>query len=88
MQHRTFHGFIIPSLRFMAHFIALPIASVVVQSLFRQRDQVMAVGDNCGPLKCETVIIAYQDATAALRHTALRGKFLALKTCTHRNHRA
>ena len=44
--------------------------------------------ENCGPFKCETVIIADPDATAALRESAPLGKFNALKTYTNRNHLA
>ena len=88
MKHRTFFWFIIPSLLFMVLFIALPIASVVVQSLFVQHEQVMVEVENCGPFKCETVIIADPDATAALRERAPLGKFNALKTYTNRNHLA
>ena len=72
----------------MLLFIALPIASVVVQSLFVQHEQVMIEVENCGPFKCETVIQADPDATAALRESAPLGKYNALKTYTNRNHLA
>ena len=72
----------------MVLFIALPIASVVVQSLFVQHEQVMIEVENCGPFKCETVIQADPDATAALRQSAPLGKYNALKTYTNRNHLA
>ena len=72
----------------MLLFIALPIASVVVQSMFVQHEQVMIEVENCGPFKCETVIQADPDATAALRESAPLGKYNALKTYTNRNHLA
>ena len=79
MKHRTFFWFILPSLFFMVLFIALPIASVVIQSLFVQHELVMVEVDNCGPFKCETVIQADPDATADLRKSAPLGKFNAFK---------
>jgi multiple sugar transport system permease protein len=88
MKHRTFFWFIIPSLLFMVLFIALPIASVIVQSLFVQHEQVMIEVENCGPFKCEKVIVADPEATAALRESAPLGKYNALKTYTNRNHLA
>ena len=72
----------------MVLFIALPIASVIVQSLFVQHEQVMIEVENCGPFKCEKVIVADPDATAALRESAPLGKYNALKTYTNRNHLA
>ena len=72
----------------MVLFIALPIVSVIVQSLFVQHDQVMVEVENCGPFKCETIIQADPDATAALRESAPLGKYNALKTYTNRNHLA
>ena len=88
MKHRTFFWFILPSLLFMVLFIALPIVSVIVQSQFVQHDQVMVEVENCGPFKCETIIQADPDATAALRESAPLGKYNALKTYTNRNHLA
>ena len=72
----------------MVLFIALPIASVVVQSLFVQHEQVMVEVENCGPFKCETVIQADPDATADLRKSAPLGKYNSLKTYTNRSHLA
>ena len=54
----------------MVLFIALPIVSVIVQSLFVQHDQVMVEVENCGPFKCETIVQADPDATAVLRESA------------------
>ena len=52
MRHRTFLWFILPSLAAMILFIALPIVSVAVQSLFIKHEQVIVISENCGPFGC------------------------------------
>ena len=49
MKHRTFFWFILPTLSAMILFIALPIVSVFVQSLFVAHEQVLVVSESCGP---------------------------------------
>ena len=49
MPHKTFFAFILPSLVAMLLFIALPIVSVVVQSLLRRARQVLVEVENCQP---------------------------------------
>jgi ABC-type sugar transport system permease subunit len=44
MKHRTFFWFILPALSAMVLFIALPIVSVFIQSLFVQHEQVLIFG--------------------------------------------
>ena len=41
MPHRTFFWFIIPSLLAMVLFIALPVMSVIVQSLHVEHEKVL-----------------------------------------------
>ena len=43
MKHKTFFWFILPSLAAMTLFIALPIVSVFIQSLFVGHEQVLVV---------------------------------------------
>ena len=88
MPHRTFFWFILPSLTAMILFIALPIISVAVQSLFIEHEQVMIEVENCGPFKCETALQVDQEATAKLVEEAPLGRFNALGTYTDRNHLA
>ena len=52
MKHRTFFWFILPTLTAMILFIALPIVSAFVQSLFVQHEQVLVVSKSCGPFGC------------------------------------
>ena len=88
MKHRTFFWFILPTLAAMLLFIALPIVSVAIQSLFVEHDQVLIEVENCNPFKCETSLSVDQEATAALREAAPLGRFNGLGTYTNRNHLA
>ena len=67
MRHGTFLTFIAPSLVAMLLFIALPIFSVAVQSLFVEHEQILKEVENCGPFKCETVLQVDIEATSELR---------------------
>ena len=53
MRHTTFVGFIWPSAFVMILFIAVPIISVGIQSLFIQHEQVIETVENCGPFGCK-----------------------------------
>lgn len=88
MPHRTFLWFILPSLAAMLLFIAMPIVSVVVQSLFVQHEQVIVEVENCGPFGCNTEIQVDAEATQALRDAQPLGRFNGLGTYTNRNHLA
>ena len=88
MKHKTFFWFILPSLAAMLLFIALPIVSVAIQSLFVEHEQIMTEVENCGPFKCETVLQVDSDATAALRAEAPLGRFNGLGTYANRKHLA
>lgn len=88
MRHRTFTWFILPSLIAMLLFIALPIVSVALQSLFVEHPQVMKEVENCGPFKCETVLQVDTAASAILNEQAPLGRFNGLGTYTNRSHLA
>lgn len=88
MKHRAFFWFIFPSLAAMILFIALPIVSVAVQSLFVEHPQVMTETENCDPFGCETSRSVDSAATAALYDAQPLGKFNGLDTYTNRNHLA
>ena len=72
MKHRTFFWFILPSLTAMLLFIALPIVSVVVQSLFIEHEQITVVVENCGPFGCTDEITVDAEAAAVSDHQASR----------------
>lgn len=72
----------------MILFIALPIISVAIQSLFVEHEQVMREVENCGPFKCETVLQVDTEATALLNDEAPLGRFNGLGTYANRSHLA
>lgn len=88
MKHRTFFWFILPTLSAMVLFIALPIVSVFIQSLFVQHEQVLVVSENCGPFGCTESTAVDLEATEKLREEAPLGKFNGLGTYTNRSHLA
>ncbi|WP_284265592.1 carbohydrate ABC transporter permease [Roseicyclus amphidinii] len=88
MPHRTFIWFILPSLAAMILFIALPIVSVVVQSLYVEHEQVLVTVENCGPFGCTEETRVDRDATAELREAQPLGRFNGLGTYFNRAHLA
>lgn len=88
MPHRTFLAFILPSLIAMVLFIALPIVSVAVQSLYVEHDKVLVEVENCGPFDCTKEMSVDAGATAALRAREPLGKFNGFATYANRNHLA
>lgn len=88
MPHRTFLWFIFPSLLAMILFIALPIGSVIVQSLYIEHEQVVKTVENCGPFGCEEETTVDAEATAAIRAAEPLGRFNGLGTYMNRSHLA
>ncbi len=72
----------------MVAFIALPIVSVSIQSLFVEHEQVMIEVENCTPFKCETALKIDSEASRALNEKAPLGRFNGLGTYVNRNHLA
>ncbi len=89
MPNKTFFAFILPSLIAMVLFIALPIVSVVVQSLYVSHEQVMVEVENCQPFGgCSTELRVDSAATAQLRDEQPLGRFNGLGTYFNRAHLA
>jgi ABC-type sugar transport system permease subunit len=88
MKHKTFLWFVLPSALLMLLFIALPIVSVVTQSMFTAHDQVIITVENCGPFGCKPVQSVDQEATQALRAAQPLGQFAGFEIYTDRNHLA
>lgn len=86
MTHRSFFWFILPSSLAMLLFIALPIVSVVTQSLYVSHDQVIKVVENCGPFGCKAETTIDAEATKALRDAEPLGKWNGLGTYFNRGH--
>jgi multiple sugar transport system permease protein len=88
MRHGTFFGFIAPSLVAMLLFIALPIVSVLIQSVYAPHEQVVVEVENCGPFGCTQETTVDQEATQALREAEPLGRFVGAEIYTNRNHLA
>ncbi len=88
MPHRTFFWFILPSALAMIIFIALPILSVAVQSVFVEHDRVMKAVENCDPFGCTKEMRVDTEATEALRRERPFGQFAGLSIYANRNHLA
>ena len=89
MPHRAFFAFMLPSLAAMLVFIALPIVSVLVQSLYVQHERVLVQVENCGPFGgCTTETRVDAEATEALRAAEPLGRFNGFGTYVDRNHLA
>ena len=88
MKHRTFFWFILPTLTAMILFIALPILSVMIQSLFVQHEQVLVISKSCGPFGCQETTSIDTEATAALQEAQPLGRFNGLGTYFDRSHLA
>jgi ABC-type sugar transport system permease subunit len=89
VPHRTFLAFILPSILAMLLFIALPIVSIAVQSLYVAHDRVLVTVESCQPFGgCVTETRVDTEATARLRQDEPLGKFNGLGTYLNRSHLA
>jgi multiple sugar transport system permease protein len=89
VPHSTFFRFMGPSLLAMILFIALPILSIVVQSLFVEHPQVLVTSETCQPFGgCTTTTVVDSAATAQLRAEEPLGRFNGFGTYIDRNHLA
>jgi len=88
MKHTTFFWFVLPSALLMISFIALPIFSIVTQSLYTAHEQVLVTVENCGPFGCTEVTSVDQDASQALQDAEPLGKWAGLDIYKDRNHLA
>lgn len=88
MKHSTFFTFVFPSLLAMTLLIVLPVASVVVQSLYAQHEQVIETVQNCGPFGCSEEVSVNQEATNALSDAEPLGRFVGLDNYLNRGHLA
>lgn len=72
----------------MLLFIALPIVSIVMQSLYTPHDQVFTTVETCDPFGCKQETAVDSEATAAIRAAAPLGKFAGLDVYFDRGHLA
>lgn len=88
MPHRTFFWFILPSAAAILVFIALPLVSVFVQSLYVEHEHVLVEVEKCDPFGCTTETKVDTDARAALLEERPLGRFNGFGTYANRNHLA
>jgi ABC-type sugar transport system permease subunit len=89
MPHKTFFAFILPSLIAMVLFIALPIVSVVVQSLHVEHGRILVQVESCQPFGgCTSETRVDTAAMAQLRAEQPMGQFNGLGTYLNRGHLA
>jgi multiple sugar transport system permease protein len=88
VKHSTFLWFVLPSAVAMVLFIAMPIVSVLIQSVYAPHEQVIIQVENCGPFGCTTETAIDQEATAALREAEPLGRFVGSAIYLDRNHLA
>ncbi len=89
MRHTTFFWFFLPTGLAMLAFIATPIASVLVQSVYAPHEAVLVEVENCTPLVgCTTETRIDQEATRDLRETQPLGRFVGLDIYLDRGHLA
>ncbi len=72
----------------MLLFIAMPIVSVLTQSVYAPHEQVIVEVENCGPFGCETSTAVDQEATRELREAEPLGRYVGSAIYTDRNHLA
>ena len=88
MKNRIFLLFLGPSLIAMVLFIALPIISTLIQSLYVQNDKVFVEIETCNPFGCKTDMQIDVEATKKLKEEQPLGKFNGMGNYTDRNHLA
>jgi len=88
MKHRTFFWVFLPTASAMLLFIAFPIVSVLIQSVYAPHEQVIVEVENCGPFGCTRSTMIDQEATRALRDAQPLGRFVGTDIYTNRNHLA
>ncbi|PTX55442.1 carbohydrate ABC transporter membrane protein 1 (CUT1 family) [Litoreibacter ponti] len=88
MKHRTFFWFFLPTGLAMLLFIALPIISVLIQSVYAPHEAVLITVENSGPFGTTTSTTIDQQATEALRAAEPLGRFVGLQIYLDRGHLA
>lgn len=88
MKHATFLRFFLPTATAMLLFIALPIISVVLQSVYAPPDQVVVEVENCTPFGCSKSTVIDQAATQKQRENNPLGRFVGGAIYADRSHLA
>ena len=89
MRHGTFFWFFFPTALAMLLFIAFPIFSVALQSVYAPHLAVLVEVETCTPLVgCKSETTIDQEATRELRETQPLGRFVGLDIFFDRGHLA
>ncbi len=88
MKHRTFFWFFLPSGLAMLLFIAFPIVSVLIQSVYAPHEAVLVTVENSGPFGITKSTSIDQEATEALRAAEPLGRFVGSQIYFDRGHLA
>lgn len=89
MRHKTFFWFILPTAMAMLLFIAFPIVSVLLQSVYAPHPAVLIKVETCTPLVgCTEETTIDQEATRELRKAEPLGRFVGLDIFFDRGHLA
>ncbi|MCJ8324606.1 MAG: sugar ABC transporter permease [Rhizobiales bacterium] len=88
MKHKTFFWFFLPTAVAMLLFIAMPLVSVVMQSLFTPHEQVFKIVETCDPFGCKQSTGIDLEATNSLRAEKPLGRFAGLNIYLDRGHLA
>ncbi len=72
----------------MVLFIAVPIVSIILQSLFVDRARVIVPAEICGPFGCTEAVTVDLDASAGQDGGRSFGQFSGLSNYFNRNHLA
>lgn len=86
MKTKSFIYFILPSMVAMFLFIALPIVSIVLQSVYAPHEQVIVEVENCDIFGCTKSTKVDQEATRELREAEPLGRFVGSDIYLDRNH--
>jgi ABC-type sugar transport system permease subunit len=88
MKHKTFLQFFLPTATVMFLFIAMPVVSVIFQSVHAPHNQVIVEVENCTPFGCTKATTVDQAATRALREAQPMGRFVGMGIYGDRSHLA
>ncbi len=88
MKNRTFFWFFAPTALAMLLFIAFPIVSIIMQSVFAPHEAILIESENCGPFGCTTETVVDQEAMETLNAERPWGRFAGLEIYTNRGHLA
>jgi len=88
MKHQTFFWFFLPTGLAMLLFIALPIVSVLTQSVHTPHDAILMTVENCDPFGCKQETTVNVEATQAIRNAQPLGQWSGLQVYLDRGHLA